>query len=150
MLKWLLVLVVGVVVIMLATPWLSRHGLGRLPGDVTFQWRGRRVYLPRGRMLGGSSSMNAMIYMRGNRLDFQEWAALGLEGWGWEDVLPYFLKAEDNERGASEWHGVGGPLPVSEHLKRQTHEKEDREHFRQTATMRADSNGDGQRPENRA
>jgi hypothetical protein len=46
MLKWLLVLVVGVVVIMLATPWLSRHGLGRLPGDLTFQWRGRRVYLP--------------------------------------------------------------------------------------------------------
>ena len=58
--------------------------------------------------------MNAMIYMRGNRLDFEEWAALGLEGWGWKDVLPYFLKAEDNERGASELHSTGGPLPVSE------------------------------------
>ncbi len=75
---------------------------------------GRSVYLPRGRMLGGSSSMNAMIYMRGNRLDYDEWEGLGLEGWGWADVLPYFLKAEDNERGASELHGAGGPLRVSE------------------------------------
>jgi choline dehydrogenase len=75
---------------------------------------GRRRYLPRGRMLGGSSSMNAMIYMRGNRADYQEWEALGAEGWGWEDVLPYFLKAEDNERGASELHAVGGPLTVSD------------------------------------
>jgi choline dehydrogenase len=75
---------------------------------------GRTVYMPRGRMLGGSSSMNAMIYIRGNRLDYDEWAALGLEGWGWKDVLPYFIKAEDNERGASEVHGTGGPLRVSE------------------------------------
>jgi choline dehydrogenase len=75
---------------------------------------GRRRYLPRGRMLGGSSSMNAMIYMRGNRADYQEWEALGAEGWGWDDVLPYFLKAEDNERGASELHAVGGPLTVSD------------------------------------
>jgi choline dehydrogenase-like flavoprotein len=75
---------------------------------------GRTVYLPRGRMLGGSSSMNAMIYMRGSRLDYEEWEALGLEGWGWKDVLPYFLKAEDNERGASDLHGAGGPLRVSD------------------------------------
>ncbi len=75
---------------------------------------GRTVYLPRGRMLGGSSSMNAMIYIRGSRLDYEEWEALGLEGWGWKDVLPYFLKAEDNERGASELHGAGGPLRVSD------------------------------------
>jgi choline dehydrogenase len=75
---------------------------------------GRRRYLPRGRMLGGSSSMNAMIYMRGNRADYQEWEGLGAEGWGWEDVLPYFLKAEDNERGAGELHAVGGPLRVSD------------------------------------
>jgi choline dehydrogenase-like flavoprotein len=75
---------------------------------------GRTVYMPRGRMLGGSSSMNAMVYIRGNRLDYEEWATLGLEGWGWDDVLPYFLKAEDNERGASELHGAGGPLRVSE------------------------------------
>lgn len=74
----------------------------------------RRVYLPRGRMLGGSSSLNAMIYMRGHRLDYDEWRALGLEGWGYANVLPYFKRAEDNERGASAHHGVGGPLTVSE------------------------------------
>src|ERR1700730_4574441 len=75
---------------------------------------GRTLYLPRGKMLGGSSSMNAMIYIRGNRLDYEEWATLGLEGWSWKEVLPYFLKAEDNERGASDLHGAGGPLRVSE------------------------------------
>jgi choline dehydrogenase-like flavoprotein len=74
----------------------------------------RYVYLPRGRMLGGSSSMNAMIYIRGNRADYDEWEALGCAGWGWDDVLPYFLKAEDNERGASEFHAIGGLLTVSD------------------------------------
>ena len=64
---------------------------------------GRRVYLPRGRVLGGSSSINAMIYIRGNRLDYDSW---GIPGWGWDDLLPYFLRAEYNERGASEWHGA--------------------------------------------
>jgi choline dehydrogenase len=72
---------------------------------------GRRVSLPRGRVLGGSSSVNAMIYIRGNRVDYDEW---GLSGWAWDDLFPYFLKAEDNERGASEWHAIGGPLPVSD------------------------------------
>jgi choline dehydrogenase-like flavoprotein len=75
---------------------------------------GRRRYLPRGKMLGGSSSMNAMIYMRGNRADYDEWEALGAKGWGWDAVLPYFLAAEDNERGATELHAVGGPLRVSD------------------------------------
>src|SRR3954447_105437 len=75
---------------------------------------GRRTYLPRGRMLGGSSSMNAMVYIRGNRVDFDEWAAAGNDGWGYDDVLPYFKRAEDNERGASEFHGAGGPLSVSD------------------------------------
>jgi choline dehydrogenase-like flavoprotein len=75
---------------------------------------GRRMYLPRGKMLGGCSSMNAMIYIRGNRADYDEWAALGAEGWAYDDVLPYFLKSEDNERGESTYHGVGGPLAVSE------------------------------------
>jgi choline dehydrogenase-like flavoprotein len=74
----------------------------------------RRNYLPRGRVLGGSSSLNAMIYIRGNRADYDEWAAMGLDGWGYEDVLPYFKRAEDNERGANRYHGVGGPLAVSE------------------------------------
>jgi choline dehydrogenase len=75
---------------------------------------GRRAYLPRGKMLGGSSSMNAMIYIRGNQADYDGWAADGAAGWSWADVLPYFLKAEDNERGADEFHGAGGPLTVSE------------------------------------
>jgi choline dehydrogenase len=71
----------------------------------------RRISLPRGKVLGGSSSVNAMVYIRGNRLDYDDWNA---PGWGWDDLLPYFLKAEDNERGASEWHATGGPLPVSD------------------------------------
>ncbi|HYH90924.1 MAG TPA: GMC family oxidoreductase N-terminal domain-containing protein, partial [Solirubrobacteraceae bacterium] len=75
---------------------------------------GRNVYLPRGRVLGGSSSLNAMIYIRGNRRDYDEWRDLGNAGWGWDDVLPYFKRAEDNERGASEYHGAGGPLSVSD------------------------------------
>jgi choline dehydrogenase len=72
---------------------------------------GRRLPLPRGKVLGGSSSINAMIYIRGNRADYDGW---GVEGWAWEDLFPYFLRAEDNEHGASEWHGAGGPLPVSD------------------------------------
>src|SRR3954449_10288272 len=74
----------------------------------------RRNYLPRGRVLGGSSSLNAMIYIRGNRADYDEWAAMGFDGWGYDDVLPYFRRAEDNERGEDAYHGVGGPLSVSE------------------------------------
>jgi choline dehydrogenase-like flavoprotein len=74
----------------------------------------RSRLLPRGRTLGGSSSLNAMVYIRGNRADYDGWAAMGFEGWGWDDVLPYFIKAEDNERGAGELHGAGGPLRVSE------------------------------------
>jgi choline dehydrogenase len=78
----------------------------------------RQRHLPRGRTLGGSSSVNAMVYIRGNRADYDGWAALGFDGWGWEDVLPYFIKAEDNEGGASELHGVGGPLRVSDNRSR--------------------------------
>jgi choline dehydrogenase-like flavoprotein len=74
----------------------------------------RRIYLPRGRTLGGSSSINAMIYIRGNRADYDEWRDGGCEGWGYDDLLPYFKRTEDNERGASELHGAGGPLTVSE------------------------------------
>jgi choline dehydrogenase-like flavoprotein len=74
----------------------------------------RRLYLPRGRMLGGCSSINAMIYVRGNRLDYDEWAAAGCDGWGYDDVLPYFRRSEDNERGKDRFHGVGGPLTVAE------------------------------------
>ena len=70
----------------------------------------RRIYLPRGKVLGGSSSINAMIYIRGNPLDYDEWGP----GWTWAEMLPYFKRAEDNERGESELHGAGGPLPVSD------------------------------------
>jgi len=73
---------------------------------------GRRGYQPRGKVLGGSSSVNAMIYARGHRSDYDHWAEQGNAGWGWSDVLPYFKKAEHNERGADEFHGTGGPLNV--------------------------------------
>ncbi len=75
---------------------------------------GRRLYVPRGRGLGGSSAMNAMLYVRGRPLDYDLWQAEGAEGWGWDDVRPYFLRAEDNARGASEHHAVGGPLRVED------------------------------------
>jgi choline dehydrogenase len=75
---------------------------------------GRSLYIPRGKGLGGSSSMNAMLYVRGRPLDYDGWEAQGAQGWGYRDVLPYFRKAEDNVRGASEWHGAGGPLRISE------------------------------------
>ncbi|MFF8934643.1 GMC family oxidoreductase [Streptomyces paradoxus] len=75
---------------------------------------GHRRYLPRGRMLGGCSSMNAMIYIRGNRRDYDAWAAGGADGWSWQDVLPYFLRAEDFAGAPSPWHSTGGPLTVSE------------------------------------
>jgi choline dehydrogenase-like flavoprotein len=70
----------------------------------------RRVYLPRGRVLGGSSSINAMVYIRGNPVDYDGWGP----GWTWDEMLPYFKRSEDNERGESEFHGAGGPLSVSE------------------------------------
>ncbi|HET7120728.1 MAG TPA: GMC family oxidoreductase N-terminal domain-containing protein [Solirubrobacterales bacterium] len=75
---------------------------------------GRSLFVPRGKGLGGSSSMNAMLYVRGNPLDYEAWAAAGAAGWGWEQVRPYFLRAEDNQRGASEHHAVGGPLRVED------------------------------------
>jgi len=73
---------------------------------------GRRGYQPRGKVLGGSSSVNAMVYVRGHPDDYEHWAAAGNPGWGWRDVLPYFLRAEHNERWDNAWHGRGGPLNV--------------------------------------
>jgi choline dehydrogenase-like flavoprotein len=75
----------------------------------------RRIYQPRGKLLGGSSCLNALIYIRGHRDNYDEWRDLGNAGWGWSDVLPYFKKSEDNTRGASEYHGTGGPLSVGDH-----------------------------------
>src|SRR5690349_7861836 len=74
----------------------------------------RALYIPRGKSLGGSSSMNAMLYVRGRPLDYDLWEKGGAPGWGWNDVLPYFMRSEDNERGPSEFHGAGGLLRVSE------------------------------------
>lgn len=74
----------------------------------------RQLYVPRGKMLGGSSSMNAMIYIRGNRLDYDTWAKLGCIGWSYDDLLPHFKEIENQERGSSEFHGVGGPLNVAD------------------------------------
>lgn len=100
-----------------------------MPGMMPFQplatnWRfetvpqpglnGRRGYQPRGRGLGGSSAINAMLYVRGHPQDYDEWRDLGCTGWGWDDVLPYFKRAEHNVRGADEFHGDSGPLWVSD------------------------------------
>jgi choline dehydrogenase len=78
------------------------------------QLNNRKLSWPRGKVLGGTSSINYMVYVRGNRHDFDQWQALGNEGWSYADVLPYFKKAENRERGASAYHGGGGPLNVFE------------------------------------
>ena len=75
---------------------------------------GRKSYQPRGKCLGGSSGINAMIYIRGNRADYDHWAALGNAGWSYDEVLPYFIKSENNERIENEFHGNAGPLSVSD------------------------------------
>ncbi len=105
--------------------WISTPaGMAKLFLNKRFNWGfttedvptlgGRTVYWPRGMTLGGSSAINGMVYMRGHPLDFDHWADLGNEGWGWDDVLPYFKKSERNERGASELHGGDGLLTVSD------------------------------------
>ena len=99
-------------------------GFGRLWDDPRYNWRyesepepelaGGRSYLPRGKVLGGTGTINAMVYVRGQREDFERWRRLGNTGWGYEDVLPYYRKSEDNERGADAYHAVGGPMRVSD------------------------------------
>jgi choline dehydrogenase-like flavoprotein len=100
-------------------------GVGKLFGP-SVNWRfftkpqkhldNRSIWYPQGKTLGGSSSINAMVYIRGQRQDYDQWAALGNEGWSYADVLPYFRKSEDNERLANEYHGQGGPLWVSDQI----------------------------------
>jgi choline dehydrogenase len=100
------------------------YGFGAINHDPNFSWLfdsvpepalgGRRVRLPRGKRLGGSSAINGMLYVRGQHQDYDDWAAEGLADWRWQDVLPWFRKAEDQARGANEWHGTGGPLHVSD------------------------------------
>jgi choline dehydrogenase len=99
-------------------------GLSRLVGNTTLNWEfytepepelnGRRLYWPRGKVQGGSSSINAMCYVRGDARDYDEWAAMGLDGWSYRDVLPFFRKAERQQHGANEFHGADGPLGVSD------------------------------------
>ncbi len=99
-------------------------GLGRLAGNRRINWNystepepqlhGRRLWWPRGRVLGGCSSVNAMCYTRGVPGDYDAWAAAGADGWHWQSVLPYFLRAEGNARGAGPLHGAPGPLAVSD------------------------------------
>ncbi len=78
---------------------------------------GRKGYQPRGRVLGGSSAINAMLYVRGHPSDYDGWAAAGCEGWAWQDVLPYFKRAEGNERGGDDLHGGDGPLKVCDQAR---------------------------------
>jgi choline dehydrogenase len=75
----------------------------------------RVMYQPRGKVLGGTSSINGMVYMRGHAADYDEWRQRGCEGWDYDSVLPYFKRAEDQERGADAYHGIGGPVKVSDH-----------------------------------
>src|SRR6478672_11063053 len=75
---------------------------------------GRAIVYTRGRVIGGSSSINGMIYIRGQREDYDHWAQLGNRGWAYDDVLPLFRRSEDQQRGASAFHGAGGPLAVSD------------------------------------
>ena len=107
------------------SPWIHLPiGYGKTMWSKKYNWcfhtdpdpnmNGRRIYWPRGKTLGGSSSINGLIYIRGQREDFDHWAALGNTGWGFDDVLPYFIKAEGNVRGASAWHGADGPLKVAD------------------------------------
>jgi choline dehydrogenase len=97
-------------------------GVGKLFGP-RVNWRfftktqknldNRSIWYPQGKTLGGSSSINAMVYIRGQREDYDRWADLGNEGWSYADVLPYFRRSEDNERFVNGYHGQGGPLWVS-------------------------------------
>lgn len=98
-------------------------GYGKSLHDPTLSWKlyaapdpyvnNRRMPLPRGKVLGGSSSLNGMIYIRGHPEDYNQWANLGCSGWGWDDILPYFKKSENFESGANSLHGTNGPLAVS-------------------------------------
>lgn len=99
-------------------------GYGKLFKSKTVNWMyqtepepgldGRSIFQPRGKTLGGSSSINGLLYVRGQHEDYDRWRQQGNTGWGYDDVLPYFKKAEDQQRGGDDYHGAGGPLPVSD------------------------------------
>src|SRR4029077_11878124 len=105
-------------------PWINvPMGYARLFANPRVNWMyesepepeldGRTMYQPRGKVLGGTSSINGMVYMRGNPADYDEWRQRGCTGWDWDSVLPYFRKAEDQERGGDRFQRTGGPLRVS-------------------------------------
>lgn len=107
--------------------WISvPAGVGKLFYDPRYNWNyqtepiqsldGRQIHWPRGKVLGGSSSINGMVYMRGHPADFDNWEKLGNPGWAWSDVLPYFKRSECNERGEDEFHNANGPWRVSDPL----------------------------------
>ncbi|MBS0373082.1 MAG: GMC family oxidoreductase N-terminal domain-containing protein [Proteobacteria bacterium] len=107
------------------SPWIRVPiGYGLTFNDPRYNWMyesepdpaldGRRSFVPRGKVLGGSSAINAMVYVRGHAGDFDDWAAAGNPGWSWQDVLPYFRRCEDSELGPSALHGRGGPLHVAD------------------------------------
>jgi choline dehydrogenase len=107
------------------SPWIQVPiGYGRTFNDARFNWMyeaepdptlgNRRQFWPRGKVLGGSSSINAMVYVRGQPRDFDDWAAAGNPGWSWRELLPYFRKLEDHPFGEKEFHGVDGPVAVSD------------------------------------
>ena len=122
-------------------PWLHIPvGYFKTMHNPSFDWcyeteadegiAGRRLQWPRGKVLGGSSALNGLLYVRGQPADYDRWAELGNPGWSFDEVLPYFKKSEDNQRGASHYHGVGGPQKVSDlRLRRPI-----AEHFIQAAT----------------
>lgn len=99
-------------------------GMAKVIGSKHFDWRymtepnpmlqGRPIPSPRGKALGGSSAINGMVYTRGNRRDYDHWAALGNPGWSWDEVLPFFKRFEDNSRGSSDLRGAGGPMKVGD------------------------------------
>jgi len=106
-------------------PWIHiPMGFTRLFADPSVNWMyesepepqlgNRTLYQPRGKVLGGTSSINGMVYMRGNAADYDEWRQRGCTGWDYDSILPFFKKAENQQRGPNEFHGVGGPLTVSD------------------------------------
>jgi choline dehydrogenase len=106
-------------------PWIHIPiGFTQVFTDASVNWKfesapvaalnNRSLYQPRGKVLGGSSSINGTVYMRGTPADYDNWRQSGCEGWDWDSVLPFFKKAENQERGTDAWHGVGGPLNVSD------------------------------------
>jgi choline dehydrogenase len=110
------------------SPNIRIPGLAETLLDSSFDWGyrtlpqrellGRRIFLPRGKCLGGSSAINSMVYMRGNRGDYDHWRQLGNQSWGYDDLLPYFIRSEANQRYRDAYHGTSGPLIVSDHKDR--------------------------------